>query len=175
MKRLVPALLLLQPFSPVAILAAAPAAAQTACPGGVSPGDPRCGPGGGNGLWTAPPEYQPRWRYKNRFGAYAFGFTKEGRVLGIATGRKTRGGAEKAAIEHCQAQGGSDCQMIVWFGNNCSALAYPVDKGAYTYFDSDGGSERDAATKAVRACASKSGVPCVPLAAFCAGTEWVFG
>lgn len=174
MKRLFCMALVLLAFLLPGLIAVAPAAAQTACPSGVSPGDARCGPGGGNGLWVAPPVRQPAWRYKNRFGAYALGVSSEGRVLGTATGRKTRAGAENAAIDHCRAQGGSECRMIFWFKNTCSGLAYPVDAGPFTYFEAVGSSEKDAVDKAIDACTGATGVPCITLTGQCAGTEWHF-
>lgn len=99
--------------------------AQTACPQGVSPGDPRCGPGGsGGGGWDLPAgKVYTRW--KSTWGAIA----EDGAVavFGASTGEPSRRAASRAAIAHCKEKGGKACKPTLTFKNSCVVLTDPVE------------------------------------------------
>lgn len=104
----------------LAIPVSLPALAQTECPQGVSPGDPRCGPGGGNGIWTAPPEHTPEARWRKTWGAIANDSSVG--IVGMATGQRSRRAATRSAISHCRSKGGRDCEVALYYENQCAAI-----------------------------------------------------
>lgn len=99
--------------------------AQTACPQGVGPGDPRCGPGGsGGGGWDLPAgKIYTRW--KATWGASAED-TNSGNV-GTSTGLFSRGDARREAVAKCKAMGGLECKFIFTHKNSCAVVAEVVD------------------------------------------------
>ena len=117
--------------------------AQTACPAGVPPGDPRCGP---SPEWhqpeqtaSAPPRVITReWIWEDRWGAIVS--DREG-PIGTANGHKRRAGAIRAATSDCIERGGDSvrckevarvyrnaCGTYVW-GGGLAVTSYGPDIG----------------------------------------------
>jgi len=104
--------------------------AQTACPVGVPPGDPRCGP---SPEWHQPQPQQaappPRraitreWVWEDRWGAIVR--DRQGR-LGTSENQKGEHSARVTAIEACRAHGGDlwGCRHVeIVYRNQCAAFA----------------------------------------------------
>jgi hypothetical protein len=130
------------------------ALAQTACPQGVPPGDPRCGPGGsGGGGWDLPAgKVYTRW--KSTWGAIA----EDGvaAVFGASTGEPSRRAASRAAVDHCKQKGGKACKLTLAFKNSCVVLADPVELLPVMNGISQSAETIEAATKMGLAACSKA-------------------
>ncbi|SDQ36627.1 protein of unknown function [Pseudoxanthomonas sp. CF385] len=105
-------------------LLAAPAIAQTGCPQGVSPGDPRCGPSSG-GL-SIEPVYVPKMRWKSTWGGFAS--DAEGAVIGTSTAQSSKSAASRAAVKRCQELGGKECSVALTYKNQCAVVADPIEQ-----------------------------------------------
>lgn len=57
----------------------------------------------------------------NSFGAIAYSNTSGG--YGYSYGYSSRGAAEQRALGECRSRGGRNCQVVMWFANQCAALA----------------------------------------------------
>lgn len=116
------------------------ALAQTACPQGVPPGDPRCGP---SPTWhqgqQAPaqpmaPRVIVRDRFQvweDRFGAIA---SDEEGPFGISEAQKSKEDAERVATEDCVARGGDRmrCTRIAYsYANSCVVYAWGGGVGSF--------------------------------------------
>lgn len=109
--------------------------AQTACPNGVPPGSPQCGPSPSYHGVTPPPSPQPTqpqaplFRWVDRWGAVAWdnsGYIQgEEEGIGIASAQTSQSKAKKKALEECRAAGGSKkgCEVIFVLRNGCMAMA----------------------------------------------------
>lgn len=129
--------------------------AQTACPQGVGPGDPRCGPaGGGGGGWDLPAgKVYTRW--KSTWGAMV-GDNATGNV-GTSTGQSSRRKAVREARDKCKASGGLECKFVYTYMNACAVVAEPIEalkNPIATYLD---GETVEAASKlAIADCSVKN-------------------
>ena len=133
------------------------ASAQTACPVGVAPGSPQCGPDSGTsrGDISAPPP-QPTGEWIKTWGAVAIADNGD---AGYTKGRFTSEEAEQAAIKNCQKLADMQCTVAFTFHNQCAALASPssgTGKGAIT----GGPSLSDVESRAKKNCKNNSGVDC---------------
>ncbi|WP_260619066.1 DUF4189 domain-containing protein [Pseudoxanthomonas mexicana] len=99
--------------------------AQTACPQGVGPGDPRCGPGGGGGGGWDLPAGKVYTRWKTTWGALAED-TATGKI-GTSTGEFSRRRATREAVANCKAMGGLECKFIFTYKNSCAVVAQVAD------------------------------------------------
>jgi uncharacterized protein DUF4189 len=129
---------------------------QTACPGGVSLGDPRCGPspsGHGSSSPTLPrgPQWQLTW------GAIAMDLTTGD--VGAGVGFLSRGKAKGEAMTRCSANGAKKCQIQLAFKNQCAVVAWPSRTGIGVIAQS-GSSIEEASQVALSRCASHSGSEC---------------
>ena len=128
--------------------------AQTACPVGVPPGDPRCGPSpdwhqGQEQAQQAPPPppvVVTRWEvFDDRFGAIA---SSQNGAYGMSKDETSPESAELAALAQCRLRGGEDCKSLGVYANNCATLAWG---GGYVY--TGGGSNRSLSEQtALRTC-----------------------
>ena len=133
-----------------------PSYAQTACPQGVGPGDPRCGPGGGVGGGWDLPAGKVYTRWKTTWGALAED-TAAGKV-GTSTGHFSRGDARREAVGKCKAIGGSECKLIFTYKNSCAAVADPVDAvNSPMSVVQAAPTIEDASRRALEICSSKNG------------------
>lgn len=109
-------------FLLLSLMAATPVVAQTACPQGVSPGDPRCGSSSG-GL-SIEPVYVPKMRWKSTWGGFAS--DAEGAVIGTSTAQSSKSAASRAAVKRCQELGGKECSVALVYKDQCAVIADPV-------------------------------------------------
>ncbi len=100
------------------------AAAQTACPGGVSAGSAQCGPSGGGFYMPPPPPRQPHW--KLTWGAIALSSEAH---MGTSVGQSSKRKAVREAIGICSSQGGKDCRVTAAYKNQCAVVAWPTVPG----------------------------------------------
>lgn len=141
------------------------ATAQTACPQGVPPGDPRCGP---SPSWhqgqTAPEEstapriiVRERFQvWEDRFGAIA---TDEKGPFGVSEGQKTEEAARQLATQDCIGRGGDPirCQRMGYtYSNSCVAFVWGSGRGEFASGGDVAGNER----RAFRACEEATGAAC---------------
>jgi len=99
-------------------------------------------------------------RDNDRYGAIAYS-RRTGRY-GYWKGAESRGGAERHAIEACEAR---DCKIEVWFRNSCGALA-TGEGGKVTGWAHDT-NLHEAEEQAVRACRNEGGHHCHVLISSC--------
>ena len=100
--------------------------AQTACPQGVAPGSPQCGPSGGSmlgsGAAVQPPKLTARWELT--WGGFASDDTIG--VTGTSTGQRSKRVARQAAMAKCASLGGKSCEIVLVYHNQCAVAAHPV-------------------------------------------------
>ncbi|MCI4566751.1 DUF4189 domain-containing protein [Lysobacter sp. CFH 32150] len=95
---------------------------QTACPGGVSPGDPRCGPSPNA---SVPLPRGPQWQLT--WGAIASDSTTGD--VGTTVGHLSRGEAKREALNKCAAGGAKKCRVVLAYKNQCAVYVAPTEKG----------------------------------------------
>lgn len=105
----------------VSMLSLTVVVAQTACPHGVTPGSSQCLPSSQGGD-QAVQEVAPRW--KLTWGAIAL--DDKTVSIGTATGQSSRRAALKEATRKCESIGGRECRVILYYENQCAAIAEPV-------------------------------------------------
>lgn len=147
------------------LVASGTASGQTACPQGVAPGSPSCGPGGSNGLWSAPP---PSFNEPKLHGAIAIGTTEYGKTIGSGQWSGSRHDARVVATNACQANGGSDCRVVASYVEECASIAYRLADPMATHTAE--AEERDEAERAARARCERDGGPCEIAYTHC--TDW---
>ena len=103
--------------------------AQTACPGGVAPGSPQCGPspsnhGGGRPQQSRP---VPDGEWIKTWGAIAMDSTTAD--VGTAAGQFSREEAVAKAVERCSRHGAKQCEVGFTYYNQCAAMAWPSAAG----------------------------------------------
>jgi len=107
-----------------ALLSAGSVAAQTACPIGVAPGSPQCGPSAppasGNSGVAPLPQPVPTGKWLSRYGAVA---AADSGAMGVSTERRSKREADDAALQQCNKSGLPGCKLIFWYGNACMAIA----------------------------------------------------
>lgn len=97
------------------------ASAQTACPAGVAPGSPQCGPDSGTSRGDiAPRPPVPTGEWIKTWGAVA---TANNGDAGVSSGRKTKEQAERDAISSCEGLESGKCKVSLAFFNQCVAAA----------------------------------------------------
>lgn len=104
------------------LMAASPAFAQTACPVGVAPGSPQCGPDSGTSRGDMPmPPPRPTGEWIKTWGAIAT--SQSTGEAGTSIAKLTEGDARKSAINQCALGGASDCKVHLVYRNQCAAFA----------------------------------------------------
>jgi hypothetical protein len=89
--------------------------------GGGNPGDPQgCAPIPGNGAGGAYPQQAPAPQWISEHGAIASDIDKG--ILGVATDARSTAQAEQAALDDCQAKGGTNCKPESSYANGCGAV-----------------------------------------------------
>ena len=139
--------------------------AQTACPQGVPPGDPRCGPSPSwhQGQTTPEESAAPRVIVRERFQVWEDRFGAIARdpegPAGMSEGQRSEEDARIAAVADCVSKGGDPkgCRNIVLeYASGCAVLAWG---GGFEQFAS-GPDDKDNADRAVRRCQERSGTAC---------------
>ncbi|ATS21688.1 DUF4189 domain-containing protein [Xanthomonas phaseoli pv. phaseoli] len=131
------------------------ASAQTACPVGVSPGSPQCGPDSGTSRGDAaasPP--RPTGEWIKTWGAIAR--SNSTGEAGSAVGKFSEGEAEQAAIRQCALGGAGDCEVRLSYQNQCAAL---VSSQSRSFYQSSA-TEKNAIQLAVKACEATNSGSC---------------
>lgn len=102
--------------------------AQTACPAGVAPGSPQCGPDSGTSRGDIPaPPSRPTGEWIKTWGSIA-GSDSRGEAW-TSTGKFSKSEAETEALKQCQAAGLSDCIITLTYRNQCVSMASPPGDG----------------------------------------------
>jgi hypothetical protein len=97
------------------------------------------------------------------FGAIAYG--RANQAYGFSHGWGTRAKAESVALQKCR-QHGNDCEVMVWFKNQCGAVVVRGDtRVGYWGLGKSAGEARNVAMKE---CAKDHGQKCEVLASQCA-------
>ena len=103
------------------------AVAQTACPVGVAPGSPQCGPTPQAAAPAAPAQSEPLGRWVNMWGALA---QSEGdQVFAASNGQKSKRAAEREAVAKCNREGGRNCTPRFTYSNACVAVSRALAPG----------------------------------------------
>ncbi|MEA9710818.1 DUF4189 domain-containing protein [Xanthomonas campestris] len=128
---------------------------QTACPVGVAPGSPQCGPDSGTSRGDIPdPPPRPTGEWLKTWGAIA-GSNSTGET-GAVTGKLSRQEAEKRAIQLCAEGGAPDCKINLTYKNQC---AVSVSSEKKSFFQ--GAESKEVATNlAMKDCESYGGGKC---------------
>lgn len=126
------------------------------CPAGI-PGanNPSCLPPSveGSPYYVGPqdvplPAPQPTGEWHNAWGAVFVDFSGAG--VGAVVGRRTEDEARSAAEARCRDAGGSKCERLVVYKNQCMAVAWPTLGG---HVGTGGSPTESAASKlAIEAC-----------------------
>ncbi|MFB8950306.1 DUF4189 domain-containing protein [Xanthomonas arboricola] len=128
---------------------------QTACPAGVAPGSPQCGPDSGTSRGVTPtPPPRPTGEWIKTWGAVA---TSESGDSGVSSGRITKDQAENDAIASCEGLGSGTCKVSMAFFNQCVAAA-DSGQGEGSIFSA--ASIRQASRLAMSQCEKKSRRQC---------------
>ncbi|MCC8556379.1 DUF4189 domain-containing protein [Xanthomonas hortorum] len=149
-------------FILLASLISASAFAQTACPAGVAPGSPQCGPDSGTSRGDIPaPPPKPTGEWVKTWGAIA-GSDSTGEA-GTAVGRLSENEAKEAAIRRCAINGPGDCKINLVYRNQCAAL---VSTQSDSFYQGSATKER-AIDLAMRSCKKSNGGECKVLYSEC--------
>ncbi|MBV6787077.1 DUF4189 domain-containing protein [Xanthomonas campestris pv. uppalii] len=128
---------------------------QTACPVGVAPGSPQCGPDSGTSRGDIPtPPPRPTGEWIKTWGAVAISGSGD---AGVSSGRRTKEQAENDAIASCEGLGSGNCKVSMSFFNQCVAAA---DSGHGQGSMFGAASIEEASRLAVSQCEEKSGRQC---------------
>lgn len=144
-------------FVGICLLIILPAQAEQGCPDGFTPnaaGTPgmQCIPIGGQTRSTGPgTNSTPEPRWAKRWGAFTSDATT-GKV-GVATGLVSKRKAEEGAVQDCQVRGGSKCEVLLTFNNQCAAIASGLDSTGSTVVSAAGApTTKEAGEIAVARC-----------------------
>ncbi|MEA9749425.1 DUF4189 domain-containing protein [Xanthomonas campestris pv. raphani] len=98
--------------------------AQTACPAGVAPGSPQCGPDSGTSRGDVPlPPPRPTGEWIKTWGAIVN--AEDSSEAWASIGKLSKDAAEADAIDQCQVAGFHGCAVTFTYKNQCVALASP--------------------------------------------------
>ncbi|WP_082925801.1 DUF4189 domain-containing protein [Xanthomonas nasturtii] len=138
------------------------AVGQTACPSGVAPGSPQCGPDSGTSRGDIPsPPPRPTGEWIKTWGAIA-GSNSTGES-GAVVGKLSENEAKESALHQCNLGGADDCKINLTYRNQCAVMvSSPTD----SFFQSSS-SEKAAAELAMRNCEKIGGGSCRILYSAC--------
>ncbi|QHG89069.1 MULTISPECIES: DUF4189 domain-containing protein [Xanthomonas] len=129
--------------------------AQTACPVGVAPGSPQCGPDSGTSRGDIPsPPPRPTGEWIKTWGAIAT--SKSMGEAGTSANKTSEDEARRIAIQECERGGAKDCEVNLAYHNQCAALA---SSQTDTFFQASG-TEGRAAKLAMQSCKDSNGGSC---------------
>lgn len=131
--------------------------AEQGCPDGFipnaagTPGVP-CVAGQSND-WSV--QKKPTSRWVKRWGAFTSDSVTS--KVGVASGASSKGKAEREAVADCKRRGGSRCEVLLSFVNQCGAIAWGERPGASGVLSAvSAASEEQAKEDALRQCSLKS-------------------
>nr|WP_043889289.1 DUF4189 domain-containing protein [Xanthomonas hortorum] len=135
---------------------------QTACPVGVAPGSPQCGPDSGTSRGDAPaPPPRPTGEWIKTWGAIARS-NNTGEV-GTTVGKLSENEAKAAAISQCALGGADDCKISLIYYNQCAAL---VASRSESFFQASP-TEQRAINSATKNCEENGGGSCTVMYSGC--------
>lgn len=147
-------------FSLLLVTASQAAIAQTACPAGVAPGSPQCGPDSGTSrAEPAPPRMTGEWI--KTWGAFA-GSDSTGEA-GTSANKLSESEAKAAALRQCALSGAKDCKIDLVYRNQCAAIATTPNR---SYFQS-APTEQEAVEMAMKSCVKGNSGECKVLYSEC--------
>ncbi|WP_134656595.1 DUF4189 domain-containing protein [Xanthomonas fragariae] len=129
------------------------AQAQTACPNGVAPGSPQCGPDSGTSRADSPPP-QPTGKWIKTWGALAKNASGD---MGFASGKISKSDAQAEAAERCESFESGECKVFEIFYNECISTAVSASGHAGIGV---AGSKEQASTLAIKECEGGFGGVC---------------
>ncbi|MBV6882088.1 DUF4189 domain-containing protein [Xanthomonas euvesicatoria] len=133
--------------------------AQTACPVGVAPGSPQCGPDSGTSRGDiAPP--QPTGKWIKTWGALAANSAGD---IGLASGKVSKEDAATESVLRCEEYEAGKCVAKHFFYNQCISVARANSGKSATVT----GPKEKAPTLAVKECERTSGSSCSVLVTEC--------
>ncbi|WP_410478189.1 DUF4189 domain-containing protein [Pseudomonas syringae group sp. J309-1] len=115
-------------FSLLVLAVSTPAFSQTACPSGVAPGSPQCGPDSGTSRANSAPS-RPTGEWIKTWGAIAGSDSRGEAWTSIGRLSKAEAEAEEQALDQCKAAGASDCIVTLAYQNQCVSMASPPGSG----------------------------------------------
>lgn len=163
----------------MALTAGASVVAQTACPVGVPPGDPRCGP---SPNWhpgqtreqavTPPPAPRvvERWEvHDDRYGAFAIAGNG---AYGASFDEASTELANVNALARCRERGGDDCTVVGTHKNLCSTFAWGAGRSRVASAQGASASQ----TRALEQCQTEAGSRCDVIETVCSTpvSRWVY-
>ncbi len=100
------------------------------------------------------------------YGAIAYGKTKKSYGASYKWGSRAK--AESVALKKCREYE-NDCEIAVWFKNQCGAVVVPGD--SQLYYWGLGNTESAAKSAAMKECTKNKGRKCEVLISKCAGKK----
>lgn len=146
-------------FTLLALLASTAASGQTACPGGVAPGSPQCGPDSSTSRGDSSPP-QPTGKWIKTWGALSANSSGD---IGLASGKLYKSDAAAEAVARCEAFGAGKCVAKHYFYNQCISVARAESGQSATVT----GPREKAADLAVKECESSTNSTCAVLLTEC--------
>ncbi|MBD4836489.1 DUF4189 domain-containing protein [Xanthomonas citri pv. citri] len=130
---------------------------QTACPSGVAPGSPQCGPDSGTSRGDIPqPPPRPTGEWLKTWGAIA---SSDNGDIGSSTGKLSENEARVEALKVCSDFGNSDCKVNFTYKNQCVAVVQAA-KGRTAGKIISAATEEIAKKDALDECLKESGAKC---------------
>ncbi|MFA0925021.1 DUF4189 domain-containing protein [Xanthomonas fragariae] len=133
--------------------------AQTACPVGVAPGSPQCGPDSGTSRGDAAPP-RPIGKWIKTWGALAANSAGD---IGLASGKISKQDAAAESVLRCEEYDAGKCVAKHFFYNQCISVARASSGNSATVT----GPKENAPVLAVRECEEASGSSCSVLFTEC--------
>ncbi|MCD5979792.1 DUF4189 domain-containing protein [Pseudomonas quasicaspiana] len=138
----------------LALLASHSVFGQTACPAGVAPGSPQCGPDSGTSRGEPPaPRYTGEWI--KTWGAIASADNSD--EAWASTGMLSKALAEKDAVDQCNEAGFKVCVAHFTYRNQCVAVASSSSKPVKSSMNS-GPDLNETKQASIESCTSRGGI-----------------
>ncbi|MCL1501274.1 DUF4189 domain-containing protein [Xanthomonas nasturtii] len=133
--------------------------AQTACPVGVGPGSPQCGPDSGTSRGDiAPPK--PTGKWIKTWGALAANSAGD---IGLSSGKVSKEDAATESVLRCEEYEAGECVAKHFFYNQCISVARANSGKSATVT----GPKEKAPTLALKECERSTGSSCIILVTEC--------
>ncbi|MBO9720080.1 DUF4189 domain-containing protein [Xanthomonas phaseoli] len=133
--------------------------AQTACPVGVAPGSPQCGPDSGTSRGdNAPP--RPTGKWTKTWGALAANSAGD---IGLSSGKISKEDAAAESVLRCEEYDAGKCVAKYFFYNQCISIARASSGKSATVT----GPKDKAPSLAIEECEQNSGSSCSILVTEC--------
>ena len=156
-------------FLVIAAAVGGSARAQNCANGIPQGGNPACIPPDVPGSpYYVPPEPEPTGRWVKTWGAVSTDVPKG--KIGYTVGKLSKELAEQLATLHCIESGGSKCEVLFTFRNQCAAVVWPTLGGHIT--TSTGATPEAASQSALETCESAGGNGCQVFVAECSDSVY---